>query len=202
MSDEARARLASRQAELIRALYGGPPGDGLDTRMVALTSAALAHKRARAVGRAWPALARELGTDFAGRFVAYALAAPPPDCGALADGLAFSQALAREGPLPGDVHIEHIVASARVRLRHHRFVNRRGPHLVATITGRPRRLVIVVSFPPIGTRVVMLSRPTRWHLRRRADGSRTAHKRTGPPTCPFGAASLFGRRCNGPARDE
>jgi hypothetical protein len=164
MSDEARARLAARQVELIRALYGGPPVKGLDARMVALTSAALAQKRARAVASAWPALASELATDFAGRFVAYALATPPPDCGALADGLAFSQVLAREGHLPSDVRIEHIVATARVRLRHHRLVTRRGPHLAATITGRPRRLVIVVSLPPIGTRLIMLGWPTRWHL--------------------------------------
>jgi hypothetical protein len=164
MCDEARARLAARQAELIRALYGGPPAAGLDARMVALTSAALANKRARAVARAWPALARELGTDFADRFRAYALATAPPDGGALADGLAFSQVLARDCPLRGDARIEHMAATARVRLRHHRLASRRGPHLAAAITGRPRRLVIVVSFPPTGTRLIVLGRSTRWRL--------------------------------------
>jgi hypothetical protein len=164
MSDEARARLAARQAELIRALYGGPPVKGLDARMVALTSAALAYKRTRAVARAWPALARELGTGFAGRFVAYALATPPPAGGALADGLAFSQVLARQGQLRGDARVEHMVATAGVRLRHCRLVTRRGPHLTATITGRPRRLVLVISLPPVGTRLIILGRSTRWRL--------------------------------------
>jgi len=100
MTAEQRARLAARQAELISALYGGPPAPGLDPQMVSVTSAALARKRARAVARAWPALARGLEADFARLFTAYARATPPPDAGALADGLAFSRTLAREQPLP------------------------------------------------------------------------------------------------------
>ena len=161
MNAEPRARLAARQAELIRALYGGPPVTGLDAQMVALTSAVLAHKRARAVARAWPALALELGTDFAGRFTAYALASPPPDGGALADGLAFSQALAREGNPPSNARIEHMLTTTRVKLRHNRLITRRSPRLAATITGRPRQLAIVVSLPPIGTRLLTLGPLTR-----------------------------------------
>ena len=69
MPTDPRARLAARQAELIRALYGGPPAKGMDPHKVTLTSNALARKRARAVARAWPELTRELGTQYAERFV-------------------------------------------------------------------------------------------------------------------------------------
>jgi len=158
-----RARLAARQAELITALYGGPPAPGLDPRMVRATSAALASKRARAVARAWPALARGLGADFAGRFTAYARATPPPDAGALADGLAFSRALAPEQHLPDDVLIERMLATTRVKPGHNRIAARR-PRLTATLTAPPRRLLIVVTLPPIGARFFIFGPPRRTRL--------------------------------------
>jgi len=153
---EPRARLAARQAELIRALYGGPPAKGLDARMVAITSASLADKRARAVARAWPALTRGLGTAFAERFAAYARLTPPPGGGGLADGLAFSRVLARERHLPDEARIERMLATTRVKLRRNRLVARRCPCLAAAMAGRPRRLVIILSLPPIGARLVTL----------------------------------------------
>lgn len=157
MTAELRARLAARQAELISALYGGPPAEGLDARLVALSSDALARKRARALARAWPALARALGADLTGQFAAFARVTPPPDGGALADGLAFSRVIARQRRLPDDARIEGMLAASRVKLRHNRLVPRRGPRLAAAITAtRPRRLVVIASLPPTGTRIITL----------------------------------------------
>ncbi len=127
MRADPRARLAARQAELVRALYGGSPAQGLDQHRVRLTSNALARKRARAVARAWPALPRELGAQYAERFVAYARVTPPPDAGAFADGLAFSQVMAREQRLSGDARIEHMLATTCNKLRRNRLAARRGP---------------------------------------------------------------------------
>jgi hypothetical protein len=156
-----RARLAARQAELITALYGGPPAEGLDARLVTLTSVSLARKRARAVARAWPALARALGADLADQFTAFARVTPPPEGGALADGLAFSKVIAHKRRLPDDARIEEMLATSRVKLRSNRLVPRRGPRLAAVTTGPPRRLVIIASLPPIGTRIVTLGPLTR-----------------------------------------
>lgn len=161
MTAELRARLAARQAELITALYGGPPAEGLDARLVTLTSDSLARKRTRAVARAWPALARALGADLADQFTAFARVTPPPEGGALADGLAFSQVIAHKRQLPDDARIEAMLATSRVKLRHNRLVPRRGPRLAAVTTGPPRRLVIIASLPPAGTRIVTLGPLTR-----------------------------------------
>jgi hypothetical protein len=170
MTAEPRARLAARQAELISALYGGPPAEGLDARLVTLTSDSLAHKRARAVARAWPALARALGADLADQFAAFARVTPPPEGGALADGLAFSRVIARKRRLPDDARIEGMLATSRVKLRSNGLVARRGPRLAAAMTGRPRRLVVIATLPPIGTRVVTLGPLTR--VRRSQPGRR------------------------------
>ncbi len=89
--------------------------------MVTITSAALGRKRTRAVARAWPALARGLGADFARLFTAYARAETPPDAGALADGLAFSRTLAREQHLPDSALIERMLATTRLKLRRNRL---------------------------------------------------------------------------------
>ncbi len=128
--------------------------------MVTITSAALGRKRTRAVARAWPALARGLGADFARLFTAYARAETPPDAGALADGLAFSRTLAREQHLPDSALIERMLATTRLKLRRNRLA-RRGPRLAAAITAPPRRLVIIISLPPIGARFLILSPPGR-----------------------------------------
>jgi hypothetical protein len=161
MTAEPRARLAARQAELISALYGGSPAEGLDARLVTLTSDSLARKRARAVARAWPALARALGPGLADQFTAFARVTPPPEGGALADGLAFSQVIARERRLPDDARIEGMLATSRVKLRRNRLVTRRGPRLAAAMTGRPRRLVVIATLPPIGTGIATLGPLTR-----------------------------------------
>jgi hypothetical protein len=150
-----RERLAAEQAALVRALVGGGPvPGGFDPGRVRATSAALARKRAREVARAWPVLAAELGEAFTGRFLADAARRPPPSRGgALADGLAFARALAREGRLPGNARVEAMVAAARLSSRPLR--------LAAAVAGPPRRLVVTVRAPGLGER---------WHSFPRSPG--------------------------------
>jgi hypothetical protein len=141
-----RARLAAEQAALVRALVdGGPVPGGFDPGRVAATSAALARKRAREVARAWPVLAADLGERFTGRFLADAAGRPPPARGgALADGLAFAHALAREGGLSPNARVEAMLAAASLSDRRAR--------LAATLAGPPRRLVVTVRAPGLGER--------------------------------------------------
>ncbi|HEX3213787.1 MAG TPA: hypothetical protein VH016_14555 [Actinomycetota bacterium] len=141
-----RERLAAEQAALVRALVGGGPvPGGFDPGRVAATSAALGRKRAREVARAWPVLAADLGEGFTGRFLADAARRPPPARGgALADGLAFARALAREGRLPPNARVEAMLAAARL--------SGRPARLAATLAGPPRRLVVTVRAPGLGER--------------------------------------------------
>jgi hypothetical protein len=94
-------------------------------------------------------LAAELGDDFTGRFFAFAAGRPPPARGgALADGLAFARALARQGRLPGDAPVEALAAAAHL--------SRRPARLAAALAGPPRRLVIVIRAPGLGDRWLSL----------------------------------------------
>lgn len=154
-----RRRLAAREAELVRALHGGPPPPGLDERVIALTSAGIALKRARQVARTFPALARDLGTDYHETFARFARANPPRDGGALSDGLAFGTAVSRERRLSDDARLEHMVNRAAVVTRHGRLAPRRAPHLAATLTRNPPGLVVISRLPVLGTRVISLRAP-------------------------------------------
>jgi hypothetical protein len=150
---QARERLAAEQAALVRALVsGGPVPDGFDPERVRATSAALARKRAREAARAWPLLAAELAQEFTPAFLAHAARRPPPARGgALADGLAFADDLARRGRLPGNARVERLGARAH-----------RSPapaRLAATLAGPPRRLVVTVRLPGLGDRWLSLPLP-------------------------------------------
>jgi hypothetical protein len=141
-----RERLAGQQAELVRALVGGGPvPGGFDPERVRATSAALARKRAREVARVWPVLAADLGEEFTGRFVADAARRPAPARGgALADGLAFARALARQGRLSPNARVEAMLAAATLSSRPAR--------LGLALAGPPRRLVVTVRAPGLGER--------------------------------------------------
>jgi hypothetical protein len=140
-----RERLAADQAALVRALVGGGPvPGGFDPDRVRATSAALARKRACEAARAWPVLADELGEDFTAQFLAHAARRPPPARGgALADGLAFADGLARRGRPPGNARVERLLARAHLSPAPAR--------LAATLATPPRRLVILVRLPPSAT---------------------------------------------------
>lgn len=139
-----RERLAGQQADLVRALVGGGPvPGGFDPERVRATSAALARKRAREVARVWPVLAADLGEGFTGRFVADAARG-----GALADGLAFARALARQGRLSPNARVEAMLAAATLSSRPAR--------LGLALAGPPRRLVVTVRAPGLGERWMTL----------------------------------------------
>jgi hypothetical protein len=109
--------------------------EGVDAAEVDRTAAALAAKRLRAVRRAWPALARDVGAQLEPRFADYARSVPVPDGGAAADGLAFAAVLGCEGHrLGGEARVEVALARARGRRS-----------LAAVLVRRPRRLVLVVG---------------------------------------------------------
>ena len=145
-----RERLATEQAALVRALVsGGPVPDGFDPDRVRATVAALARKRAREAARAWPVLAAELGQEFTPAFLAHAARRPAPARGgALADGLAFADNLARQGRLPGNARVEALLAAAHLSPSPAR--------LAATLAGPPRRLVATVRLPGLGDRWLSL----------------------------------------------
>jgi len=159
VSADARARLESREAELVRALYGGAPAPGLDASRVATTAEALARKRARAAARAWPALTAALGDEFDVQFIAFAQTHPPPDGGPVADGLAFSLALRLRQRLPDKASAELMIVAAQVKLRRGRLVPRRMPRIGATIVGRPRRLLVAAYWPSRPTRLIAIRLP-------------------------------------------
>jgi hypothetical protein len=119
--------------------------EGFEPDRVRATAAALARKRAREVARAWPVLAADLGEVFTDRFVAFAAGRPPPATGgAMADGLAFARALARQGRLSDGARVEAMLAAARLSPRPAR--------LAATLAGRPPRLVVLARAPGLGER--------------------------------------------------
>jgi hypothetical protein len=150
----ARARLATAQQALVRALVnGGPVPAGFDPDRVQATSTALARKRARAVATTWPVLARTLGDGLTARFLAHAGGRPPPPGGALADGLAFARALEAQRRLPGAVRVERLFAQARL--------SNSPIRVAATIANQPRRLVMTMRAPLLGERWATL--PLRRH---------------------------------------
>jgi hypothetical protein len=164
MSPEDRERLASRQAELARALTGraGPP-EGFDPDRLRAAAEALSRKRARSVERAWPSLVEALGEDFEPLFAAYAAEAPlPPRGGPLADGRNFVRFLARRGRLRDATRLEALSVDLRYASRPTGLVRRRGPALAIALLRHPRRLILAIGWPgrrirrmviPLGRRI-------------------------------------------------
>src|SRR6185503_7314713 len=77
MHTDARTRLAAGQLELVRALVGdGIAPEGFDGPRIQAAAGALLQKRAHSVARAWPDLARSLGSAFDERFARYARSRP------------------------------------------------------------------------------------------------------------------------------
>jgi hypothetical protein len=158
MPADSRSRLAARETELVLALHGGATPPGLDEAMVALASAGIARKRARQVAKAFPALARDLGPSYQQTFAAYACANPPPEGGALADGVAFGAVAAHDRPLSDAARVERMINAAMI-MRNGHLVPPRAPRLAAVIVRRPPGVVVLIRLPVAGTRVVSLRVP-------------------------------------------
>jgi hypothetical protein len=150
-----RARLAAREAALVRALHGGPIPPGLDENMIRLTADALARKRARQVAKTLPALARDLGPEYQPRFEEFAQSNPPRES-ARADGVAFGGYAARRRGLSDDARVELMIAKSTLNAS---LEPRRAPYAAATATRRNAGVVIVIRFPGLGIRVFSLRVP-------------------------------------------
>jgi hypothetical protein len=103
---DARADLARRQAELVRALQGDAPAPpGFDPAHVERASDSLARKRARIVQKTWPATARALGDRFGEHFATFACESPLP-ADLESDGFHFVQWLRSRGLIPNECRVE------------------------------------------------------------------------------------------------
>jgi hypothetical protein len=151
---ETRRGLAAEQARLLQALTGqAPPPEDFDAERVRVCAAALLWKRARAVARVWPGLARALGDAFAPRFAAYAVQAPLPPCGGpLADGRAFAAELAARGELPDEGRLEVLAVDLHFRRTADGLRARRGVAFQVARLRTARRLVVAVCLPWLGVR--------------------------------------------------
>ena len=154
MSDGARRRLAFEQARLLGALTTGAAAPaGFDRERVAAATESLSSKRARAVARAWPRLARAMGDEFAVSFANYACAHPLAGDGSpLVDGRAFIDWLARDGRLSDEGRVEAFAFDARYRMSGGKVRRRRGPFVRARRLNETRRLLVVIRLPLVGER--------------------------------------------------
>jgi hypothetical protein len=159
---EARAELAARQADLVRALVGvGAPPVGLDTARLQAARVALAGKRCREAAQSWPALSRALEERFADQFAEFAAQTPLPGRGGpLADGRAFARHLAAHRELPDAARLEVLVVDLRFVSIPAGLLPRRGVVVKATFLRQSRRLVLAVRLPLLGEK--WLSVPLGW----------------------------------------
>jgi len=152
-----RERLSATQAQLVSALVdGGTAPPGFDAQRVAVAASALVRKRARLVRHAWPSLAASLGEAFDERFAAVAATPPPREGGGIADGFALADALAADGVLSGEARVERLLLRAGWRRTRGGAVPRRGAFAGCAVAGPPRRLVLAVRVPGLGTRLLTL----------------------------------------------
>jgi len=100
MQVENRRNLRDAQTGLARALSGcGTAPAGFDTERLALAAQSLRLKRRRSAARAWPALSRRMGKEFAVLFAEYAARTPVPESPG-EDIRVFTRYLAKHGKLP------------------------------------------------------------------------------------------------------
>lgn len=102
--EDARGRLARRQAELLAALVaGGPVPPGFDPDQVRAQSTGLAAKRRDTTAKVVPDLPRLLGVQYGPLFLAYARTHPQTD-GYRADARAFAAWVLTDGGPPAADH--------------------------------------------------------------------------------------------------
>jgi hypothetical protein len=152
LSPEARAQLKLQQAALVTALMAqGEPPPEFDAVRLSAAAATLVRKRARAVARAWPGMARALGRRFGRLFGSYAEAAKLPRVGGpLADGRAFARWLAAQGELPEACRLQALTVDLRYKGNRDGLVPRRGPACKAAWLRQSSRLIVAVWLPWLG----------------------------------------------------
>jgi hypothetical protein len=165
MAADPRRALGAREAELARALHDGPSPEGLDARMTGLARAGIARKRSRQIARAFPALRRDLGAGYHEAVAAHIAAHPPPEGGALADGLAFAAGLGREVHVSDDARVERALRAMSLRTRTGSW-RRRVPRLtIAALADRPRGVLLLLYLPGVGIRLLTVRGLGRAHSR-------------------------------------
>ena len=187
-ADDARASLAARQAALLEALLRGSGyPQGFCAVNAGTAGRSLRRKRARAVARAWPALATALGDRLEARFDEFERTDDAPRTGdPLRDGLAFAGWLRRTGAQHGeDVRVEVLLARAalargglfvgvaRLRRPHRGCSSSCGCHAVASSAAA---CVSATEARMDGWRALWVLRPSRF-----AD-ERQRREPPGPPT--------------------
>lgn len=138
-----REGYAASQAQLLDALLrGGDYPAGFATAQARAAGHSLRRKRAHVVSGMWPALAHELGEEFAPLFDSFARTSDRPASGdPLADGLAFACSLSQRGrPLGDAARTELLLARAALR--------RRGLFVRVAWLRRPHPRVLVVARVP------------------------------------------------------
>jgi hypothetical protein len=111
-----RSAIATRQADLIRALRKSEAPRDFDSDAVRRAGFALHSKRQRTLARAWPRLITGLAGDFPTLFRIYAEQEPLPPGGPIADGMLFAAWLAPRAQLSREALLEHAAARLRWRL--------------------------------------------------------------------------------------
>jgi hypothetical protein len=161
MIDAARSRLASMEAEFIRALStGGPYPPGSDLRGMTATSRLLRAKRVRTMRKAWPELAAFLGDRLPER-AAELLAGIPLPAGdhALQDGLLVALRLKAVGPIPDSLKLKLLGVKVRYRWHRGHLVRRVGPALGWTYLRESGRVFCALRLA--GLRLVTIAFPWR-----------------------------------------
>lgn len=155
-----REELARRQAELVAALVDGAAAPaGFDAGRVDTLAGALRAKRARAIARTWPRLARALGPEWPAALERHLRRRPaPPPSGGLGDGRELARALASEGGLPWEGRLELLGVELRNRWTADGRRQPRRTGVVLALSRRPPRLALAVRLPGLGERWLRLER--------------------------------------------
>jgi hypothetical protein len=157
MMDAARYRLASMEAEFIRSLWvGGPFPPGSDVRSMRATSHLLRAKRVRAIARAWPELARLLGSNLTEQATAILAGVPlPPGDHGIQDGLMVARQVAEAQPIPDSLRLRILGVRLRHRWKRGLLVRRTRPALGFTYLRQSGRLICALRVP--GLRLLSIS---------------------------------------------
>jgi hypothetical protein len=163
-----REALQEQQFAVVEALTKtGRPPDGFNARKFQVAADSLLHKRARSLARAWPALARFLGSEFMDRFRAYASqVTSPPRGGPVVDGRQFAAFLSSRKMATPELREAMLLFDARYRIRSGLARERRLAIKFTTLRS-PIRLILVIKVPVAGVRIFTVPP----HGRRRRSGA-------------------------------
>ena len=141
--------LAEQQTALMAALSGqGAMPEGFRHDRLEAARRALARKRMRAAGQAWPALMQLLDESFPHAFTRYARETRlPQEGGPLADGRAFVAWLGKSQSLTDEIHLQALQFDLFNQRHAQGWRPRRWPHAAWVWLPQRRRWVVGVRVP-------------------------------------------------------